>query len=551
VMRLALALLCAALWLSAAGARAGRVVWDQTTLTPVNPKPQSSQLNPSINWEPGYGPGGSSFGVRFSRAMYTSEDVSGSFVEAPNITVSNLTIHKDDTKDIPADFAGNYTVVVTIFLAEGNGDRSLDDMYTTLAKCEQLADVIPTDKGILLRKSFTVKGFPTIVAPADKLELRINKTGMYYVWVTACHGGKMVDYDTNPTWNADFVMTCAYGFLPGSQYWFLHFYGILALCYLLGLLPYWIDRCFRHRKELLELQKWLFVVIVFSFAEAGAMWIDLLAYNGAGENFLTVMGFGAFFSACKHTVSRVLVLVLCLGYGVAKPTLGVTTNVRVGLLAFVYLIFSGIYGIVDSIAPRSGGELASQFILLTVVAALEAIWYYWTFISLIRTLALLQTRQQTVKLTMYRRFLFCLVAAGLVMFVLKSIELWVLSSKNPDAWRTLVGLGITRALLYVAVLVFIVVLWRPTENNTRYAYRPVDEGDDDAEIVLSSMSPETPGKRAHGSTSGHDRVTVVDNSAGELHTGVNLDSTSDDDVRVAFDIGGLSDDEVPPDAKMD
>lgn len=52
--------------------------------------------------------------------------------------------------------------------------------------------------------------------------------------------------------------------------------------------------------------------------ETATLYFDDLGYNISGENYVAAMMVGVIISTVKRTISRLLVLVVSMGYGVVK-----------------------------------------------------------------------------------------------------------------------------------------------------------------------------------------------------------------------------------------
>jgi hypothetical protein len=108
-----------------------------------------------------------------------------------------------------------------------------------------------------------------------------------------------------------------YGELPGNVYPVLPFTGTMALLYLLCLLPYlYLMR--KYRGTLLKLQYAIGLVILLGIIEMGSMWIYYMVLNRDGHHVSGALVLALLFSNIKKAFSRVLVLLVAMGFGLVK-----------------------------------------------------------------------------------------------------------------------------------------------------------------------------------------------------------------------------------------
>jgi len=228
-------------------------------------------------------------------------------------------------------------------------------------------------------------------------------------------------------------------------------------------------------------------VIALGIIETATLYFDNLGYNISGENYIAAMIVGVIVSTFKRTISRLLVLVVTMGYGVVKPTLG-EEKYKILLLGGLYLIFSMSLNIVELVQRTQ--ILSSTAILLLVfpVSILDTIFYWWIFLSMLRTIQLLTARRQTIKLTMYKRFFATLIVAGIVSSIMIIAQLIASVAVDvDDMWESVWIWTAFWHLLYLAILIAIAILWRPTVNNTRYAYAEMPTTEEE-EISLQPIA---------------------------------------------------------------
>lgn len=114
------------------------------------------------------------------------------------------------------------------------------------------------------------------------------------------------------------------------------------------------------------------------------------------------------------------------------------------------------------------------------LAVLDSAFCWWIFTSLVQTTRTLRLRRNTVKLSLYRHFtntlIFSVVAS--VIFMLYSIKTRRLNECFTD-WKELWVDEAFWHILFSFLLLVIMVLWRPTNNNQRYAFTPLLDVEDD------------------------------------------------------------------------
>lgn len=181
----------------------------------------------------------------------------------------------------------------------------------------------------------------------------------------------------------------------------------------------------------------------------------------------------AVLNAGRNSFSFFLLLIVCMGYGVVKPSLG-RTMIWVRVLAITHFVFGVIYGVASlSITPDSAGPLV-LLIVLPLAGTLTG-FYVWTLNSLNATMKDLIDRKQKTKAMMYKKLWWCILLSIVVIFgffFINSISFAGNSETNfvPEHWKTRwFVLDGWLNIVYLFDIAFVAYLWRPTANNRRFA----------------------------------------------------------------------------------
>ncbi|KAF9433036.1 hypothetical protein BGZ76_009973 [Entomortierella beljakovae] len=305
----------------------------------------------------------------------------------------------------------------------------------------------------------------------------VQKTGYYCVMTWP------VQFNEDDAYFTGFLeFNNKYGTLAGSDFPKLPFYGTLSLTYMVIGIG-WMILCAKHWREILTIQHFISGVIFFLMVEMAFNWGYWDNYNNTGESPVALLVLVSLLNSGRNSISLFMLLIVSMGYGVVKPTLGSTMK-KVIILSLAHFLFGVIY----SAGTMSPVEDVSAMIVLMVVVPLAltmTCFYIWTLQSLTSTIATLNLRRQTEKVKMYTRLWRLLVFSLSVLcafFVINILNFTNMNSEDWPAnhwrikWFLLDG---WLNILYLIVFTVIVILWRPTENNKRYGIDQLETDDFD------------------------------------------------------------------------
>ncbi|TKY89485.1 hypothetical protein EX895_002016 [Sporisorium graminicola] len=354
----------------------------------------------------------------------------------------------------------------------------------------------------LQRMDFGPSGSPE----ETTLRYNVTKTGYY------CFGATEVPLQTLETaasGKGDVSVHAAFegrveffnkfkGNLPAAEYPKLNFYFAMTVAYI-ALGSYWLSLCIKHKDEILTVQYFISGTIAFLVVEMASQWIYYYYLNAhlidffrvrevnghtsvtAVARFLLVLT--SILDAGRNSVSFFLLLIVAMGYGVIRPSIGAVMT-RVRLLTAAHFVFGVLYSVgIVLIQLDQGGAWIFAFIFplaMTLTAFLT-----WTMNSLNHSIEYLTQRKQTFKKSMFVKLHRILLAAVVIIFAFFIISSVAFSQSGgegfaPNTWQyRWFLLDGWLALLYFAVFSAIAWVWRPTGNNMRLAMSDELATDDD------------------------------------------------------------------------
>ncbi|KAF2008387.1 integral membrane protein [Aaosphaeria arxii CBS 175.79] len=318
---------------------------------------------------------------------------------------------------------------------------------------------------------------------AQNEEKRIPLRTGYYCVATAAYT-KDVDYTAIVTFQN------AYGELRAAEIAKLPFYGGITIVYaVIGI--FWGFLYFQNRHDILAVQNYITAIIAFLVLEMLMTWGFYDYKNRHGDNVgaKVLMIVVAVLNAFRNSFSFFLLLIVCMGYGVVKTSLGKTMTI-VRWLAVAHFVFGVIYAVASlTVRPDDAGPLV-LLVILPLSATLTA-FYIWTLNSLNLTMKDLMERKQHVKADMYKKLWWCILGSIVVIFGFFFINSFTFAGASspefaPTHWQTRwFVLDGWLNLVYLADVCFVAYMWRPTVNNRRFAMSDEIAQDDEGFEIAS------------------------------------------------------------------
>lgn len=321
------------------------------------------------------------------------------------------------------------------------------------------------------------------VAYAVDEAVTITDTGMFYLWFVICDPNLAgVTISGQSSWKNPG------GYLPGMMASYLPFFGMMSMAYMaVGFL--WMFQYVRNWREVMPLQNYITAVIALGMIEMATWYFDYVNFNNTGFRPYDVTLWAVVVGSARKCISRVLLLVVSMGYGVVRPTLGGLTH-KVMALGAAYFIAACTLDVMTNVGTIDDLTSSARIFLVLPVAVLDAVFILWIFTALSKTLAQLQSRRQTAKLELYRRFTNTLAVAVVISVTWIAYEMYFkVTDQFNERWQSDWITGAFWHVLNLAINVVICFLWRPSATSMQYAYGADSVEDVDLEDVPLKAAP--------------------------------------------------------------
>merc|ERR1712228_883767 len=170
----------------------------------------------------------------------------------------------------------------------------------------------------------------------------------------------------------------------------------------------------------------------------GATWyFHYLHLNNFGHVHHGPFVVGLITTCSRRMVSRMLVVAVSLGYGVVKPTLNRSVKHKIIVLGVAYFIFAFMFEALIHYNQTEKVEPWMRVVLIPPVAIINGIFWWWTFVSLNKTIEQLKIRRQSAKLQLYKSFTLVLVITliAAITFAIYEMNYILRNGKNSGLWR--------------------------------------------------------------------------------------------------------------------
>lgn len=169
----------------------------------------------------------------------------------------------------------------------------------------------------------------------------------------------------------------------------------------------------------------------------------------------------------KRALSRVLVVMVSLGYSVVRPHLG-SRMPRVAGLGMAYFVLAMSYDLLLNLPSNNkhlgqSAYMDSLTVLVLLLALVDIIFYMWILQALMSTISYLERKNQSAKLLLFRRFR-CVLIISVLFSLAWSIYSMAASVDGyyEQHWKQQWSINAVWEVLYVMILIAIAFLWRPS-----------------------------------------------------------------------------------------
>ncbi|KAL3767507.1 hypothetical protein ACHAWU_000170 [Discostella pseudostelligera] len=357
----------------------------------------------------------------------------------------------------------------------GGGNRFLDGTYDVNARPSFVDIVLFREHRFL---SVPPSGAWHGVVDNGLLVLDEEKdagTGKYILVVANCND----IMGRNLTVSGTYILKSSHGYLPGNLFGEMYFFTAMMICTAFVLAWYGMMMK-KHRDATIPIQKWIIgtigICLLELFFKAGDLWV----WNIDGARFWFSLYTGVIVGVLKRAISRVLIVMLCLGWGVTCDSLGDKMK-KVVALGLAYAGTSAARDVMAVLAITENEVLSTEAEteLLDVVALLslatsiiDVIFYMWIFNALNGTMQYLEDMNQSRKLKRYLRLRLILLLSVLFAIVwtvfgmVDSYNDQRLVNEEMNGWV----LNAVWEFNYLFVLVGVSCLWAPEAGAKEYAY---------------------------------------------------------------------------------
>mmetsp|Transcript_46229 Transcript_46229/g.130732 ORF Transcript_46229/g.130732 Transcript_46229/m.130732 type:complete len:510 (+) Transcript_46229:94-1623(+) len=335
------------------------------------------------------------------------------------------------------------------------------DVQASLAQAVDQIIVLPSGRNVT--HSHTVKFGPksTEEAGAD-----LQQGGVYMLVFSNC--GEFA----NATVSGSVLVKNSYGFLPGSEYYKMPFFGWLAIVYAI-MFAVWAGLLVMKYQELVFLHYYVLGLALVGLLETASWWMTLSTWNATGSKERYLSCAAVVLSVMKVSIAYMFILALAQGWGVTTQALERNTNKKMEALTFFYVV--ACYVRETTLSFRHSHNLPASYVVgsLLPTALLNALIFAWIFSSLGSLIGTLSERYQEEATGLFKSSRAVLGGCVVVVysaFVVQVLEIFEIFSVS---WRYswVLSDAVCHAV-FVAALGIFMLLWKPDRSLQMYSYSP-------------------------------------------------------------------------------
>uniref|UniRef100_A0A6B2L5C0 GOST seven transmembrane domain-containing protein n=1 Tax=Arcella intermedia TaxID=1963864 RepID=A0A6B2L5C0_9EUKA len=326
------------------------------------------------------------------------------------------------------------------------------------------------DRSDIYYRALNFSQYQSGTAFLDEFAL-LKHTGIWYIYLANC--GSSAGSGVSLFLNGKIEWKNPYGYLPGQILGFLPLYWLMSFFYFFMAVA-WVVLTVKYRKDIMDLQHGIAIVIFISLIENLTWAGDYTSYNIKGINSDVVNVFGALFSSAKLTLVRTLMLVVAIGYTITRPELTMRYKALIVLLTLLYFITVTTSQYI-TVSETAGNTVPMEFQVATTIFLIifNVTFFVWIGVEMLGTVRNLKNNE-SLKLTMYKRLALLLILSIILSVTIVVLQIMIQITDTSDTyfrvWWLWEGYW---EFIYFACISFVAWVWRPSDHNSRYAYAKI------------------------------------------------------------------------------
>jgi len=299
-----------------------------------------------------------------------------------------------------------------------------------------------------------------------------TEDGRYVMIIANCN-----DFGRDLEVTGSYEFVSKHGHLPGELFGEMYFFAAITLVYF-GLFIWYGSSMQLHSESRIPVQQWIILSIGLGLLECFFKTGDYFVWNEDGTRVWYAMYVGVVLGVIKRGISRSLIVMVSLGWGVIRDDLKQMCKIKfLGVLYVGVATTTEIMTIIavedmTVISDKKETELIDVITVLTfAVAAIDVTYLLWSLDALNSSMQYLENRNQNVKLQQYLR-LRCFILLSMLFAVVWAIFGVVNATMDSPMLEDKQEWSINAAwhINYLFILIGIACLWRPTANAKEYAF---------------------------------------------------------------------------------
>lgn len=343
----------------------------------------------------------------------------------------------------------------------------------------------------------------------------VKTSGVQSVIMEVCDNVAGLSESSGIHIHGEMVFRNPYGYLSGIYFGYMPFEGTRAGAFVLFAAVYFF-LLVAFRDKLIRVQYFILAVVLIAALESAVSFASYVDMNERGEPyccpFPDLVVTAMVLEVLRRTLSRALLLLICLGFGVVRTSLTVKEWVSVVGLSLLYFAASLTVEVrdvveINDLHRTKGHSLWWDFPVLLF----DLTFLIWIYLALVNTMAALKESQQSVKLDMYAKLGYVMAGFVLVVSILTLIIVLARAGAFTWPWQLYWMQTVAWDLLNLAVLVAVSIIWAPDERSKLLAtsqqlatceedtgdfsiegafdIEMTDQGESDEELDLDELKP--------------------------------------------------------------